>query len=172
MLQLSGSLLNRPVLSLQTGGQVATTTAPIINPNNLKIEGFFCQDMFDRKKTVVLLYQDIRETMPQGFAVNSHDVLVEPGELVRLQEMIDLRFAIVGKQVVTTNKEKVGKVVDYATDTASMYVQKLYLAQSLLKNLTGGNIGVDRSQIVEITDRRIIIQDLAARVPAHASAVA
>ncbi|MET1033602.1 MAG: PRC-barrel domain-containing protein, partial [Candidatus Saccharimonadales bacterium] len=171
MLQLSGSLLNRPVLSLQTGGVIATTVSAIINPNNLKIEGFYCISPLDRKKMAILLYQDIRDVMVQGFVVNDGEVLVEPEELVRLQDTLKIHFDAIGKQVVTTNKEKIGKVIDYAADTNTMYIQKLYLAQSMFKNLTGGNLGIDRTQIVEITDRRIIVQDLSARVPARAGAV-
>lgn len=172
MLQLSAGLLNRPVLSLQTGGVAATTVSAIINPNNLKIEGFYCADGFERKKMVILLYQDIRDVMVQGFVVNDHEVLADPGELVRLKEVIGLHFDVLGKQVVTTNKEKVGKVVDYAAETTTMYIQKLYVAQSLLKNLAGGNLSVDRSQIMEITDKKIIIQDLSGRVSARAGAIA
>ncbi|HET8669668.1 MAG TPA: hypothetical protein VFM05_03290 [Candidatus Saccharimonadales bacterium] len=170
MLQLSGSLLNRPVLSLRTGGVAATTTGAIINPNNLKVEGFYCSDAFDRKKTAVLLYQDIRDLIPQGFVVNDHDVLSEPQELVRLKKIMDLHFELLGKQVITTNKDKLGRVVDYAADTTTMYVQKIYVAQSFLKNLASGNLGIDRTQIVEINDRRIIVQDLVQRMPAGAKA--
>jgi uncharacterized protein YrrD len=170
MLQLSGSLLNRPILSLRTGGVVAKTTGAIVNPNNLKVEGFYCSDAFDRKKTVIMLYQDIRDLIPQGFVVNDHDVLSEPHELVRLKEVLELHFTLLGKHVATTNKEKLGKVVDYATDTTTMYVQKIYVAQSLLKNFAGGNLGIDRTQIVEINDKKIVVQDLAQHVPAGAKA--
>jgi uncharacterized protein YrrD len=170
MLQLSGSLLNRPVLSLRTGGVVATTTGVIVNPNNLKVEGFYCADAFERKKTVVLLYQDIRDLIPQGFVINDHDMLSEPHELVRLKEVMDLHFDLMGKPVTTTSKDKLGKVVDFATDTTTMYVQKIYVAQSLFKNLTGGNLGIDRTQIIEINDRKIVVQDLAQHVPAGAKA--
>ena len=149
---------------------MATTTGAIINPNNLKIEGFYCIDSFDRKKTLVLVYQDIRDFIPQGFVVNDHDILAEPQELVRLKDMMDLHFELLGKPVATTGKDKLGKVVDYATDTTTMYVQKIYVSQSILKNLTGGNLGIDRMQIIEITDRKIIVQDLAQRVPAGAKA--
>jgi uncharacterized protein YrrD len=170
MLQLSSSLLNRPVLSLRTGGVVATTTTPIINPTNLKIEGFYCVDAFQRKNTVILLYQDIRDVIPQGFVVNDHDALAEPEELVRLKSTMDLKFDLMGKQVKTVSKQKVGKVVDYATETTTMFVQKIYVGQSLLRNLTGGSLGIDRTQIVEITDRKIVVQDLSQRVPAGAKA--
>jgi len=172
MLQLSGALLNRPVLSLRTGTRIATTQQAIINPNNLKVEGFYCQDSKERKKQLVLLYQDIRDLIPQGMVVNDHDSLVEPSELVRLQDILALNFTLTGKQVVTISGSKLGKVADYATETTTMFVQKIYVTQSLLKNLTGGNLGVDRTQIVEITNRKIIIQDLAGTIPARAGAMA
>ena len=172
MLQLSGSLLNRPVLNLRTGGQVATTISPIINPNNLKIEGFYCQDAFEHKRTVVLLYQDIRDIIVKGFVVNDHDALSDPSELVRLKDIMKIHFDISGKQVITTSQQKIGKVVDYAADIESMYIQKIYVAPSMFKNLSGGNLGVDRSQIVEIDDRKIVIHDLLPGVPAGAGALA
>ena len=169
MLQLSASILNKSILSLRTGMPIATITAPIFNPNNLKIEGFYCQDRFD-KKELVLLYQDIREMLPQGYVVNDHDVLVEPSELIRLKEVLEIGFELIGKHVETTSKVKVGKVSDYAVETETMFVQKIYVSQSILKSLTGGSLSIDRSQIYEITPRRIIINELVKTVPTGATA--
>jgi sporulation protein YlmC with PRC-barrel domain len=169
MLQLSSVFANKPVLSLRTGMPIAQVTAPLINPNNLKIEGFFCEDRFN-KEELVLLYQDIRDTLAQGFVVNDHDVLTPSDELVRLQDMIKLRFVLIGKPVETVSKEKVGKVNDYATEMTTMYVQKLYVSQSLLKNFMGGSLSVDRTQINEITPKRIIINELLKGTPATAPA--
>lgn len=171
MLQLSSAILNRPVLSLRTGTAIATAVAPIINPNNLKIEGFYCVDRFN-KKHLVLLYQDIRDVIPQGFVVNDHDNLSEPEELVRLRDIMNLDFELIGKQVITSDQKKLGKITDFATEVASMYIQKLYVSQSLLKNFSGGNLGIDRTQIVEITNKAIIINDLSGKVPARAAAAA
>lgn len=171
MLQLSANILNKAVLSLRTGMPVATITAPIFNPNNLKIEGFYCEDRFD-KKELILLYQDIRDMLPQGYVVNDHDVLIEPSELVRLQDILELNFQLIGKHVETVSKEKVGKVTDYATETETMFVQKLYVNQSILKSFTGGSLSIDRTQINEITPRRIIINELIKTSPAPAAATA
>lgn len=173
MLQLSGTFLNRPVMSLRTGGHVATVTAPIINPNNLKIEAFYCQDNFSRQR-LVLLTQDIRDVIDQGFVINDHDVLSEVGELIRLRDIVKIELDLMGMPVVTVNKHKVGKINDYATETKSMYIQKLYVAQPILKSLGGGQLSVDRNQIVEITSRKIVIkeplQPTKARVAAPAAA--
>lgn len=170
MLKLSASLLaNKSVLSLRVGSPIASITSPIINPNNLKIEGFYCQDRFN-KQELVLLCQDIRDMLPQGYVVNDHDVLVEPGELVRLKQVLELNFELIGKPVFTMSKERVGKVSDYATETETMYIQKIYASQSVLKSLAGGSLSIDRSQINEITASRIIINDLLKGTPATAPA--
>jgi sporulation protein YlmC with PRC-barrel domain len=164
MLQLSNAILNRPVMSLRTGTQ-------IINPNNLKIEGFFCQDSVSRKE-LVLVAQDVRDIIAQGIVVNDYDVLMEPDDLVRLRDILSWRFELIGKQVVTDNKKKIGKVEDYATELESLYIQKLYVSQSIFKNFSGGNLGVDRSQIVEINEKQIVIHDPLQKLPARVNAVA
>jgi len=169
MLQLSTNLLNKSVLSLRTSSPVATIIGPIINPDKLKIEGFYCLDRFD-KQELILLCQDIRDILPQGYVINDHDVLAEPDELVRLQKTMEMDFQLIGKPVVTISKDKVGKVSDYAVETETMYIQKIYVAQSILKTLTGGSLSIDRSQINEITPRRIIINDLLKNSPVTAPA--
>lgn len=145
-------------MSLRTGGQVATALEPIFNPNNLKVEGFYCDDRFE-KKQLILLTQDIRDRVERGFVVDDHEVLVDPEELVRLQAVLKLQFTLIGKPVVTVNKQRLGKINDYAVDDVAMYVQKIYVGQSIIKNFAGGNLSIDRSQIVEITDRKIIVQE-------------
>lgn len=169
MLQLSSAILNVPVLSLRTGDQIATAVAPIIDPKNLKIEGFYCEDDFD-KNQLILLWQDVRETLPNGFVVDDHERLVEAEELVRLKDVLEMRLELLGKPVETATKEKVGKVGDYAVETESMYIQKIYVKQSLLKSLTGSSLSIDRTQVVEVTQKCVIIQDRMETAPAPATA--
>lgn len=171
MLQLSDFFRNRRVLSLRTGTPVATALAPIINPNNLKIEGFYCQANTE-KTQLILLDQDIREIIKDGFVIDDFERLVEPSELIRLQDVLELQFDLIGKQVETLAKEKVGKVSDYAAETETMFVQKIYASQSIFKSFSGGQLSIDRSQIHEITPRRIIITELLKTAPAAAASVA
>ena len=174
MLQLSASLLNRPVVSLRTSGEIATVESAIINPNNLKIEGFYCNDKFSRQR-LVLLTQDIRDNIKQGIIVNDHDVLTDPEELIRLKSILDLQFDLIGKPVETVSKHKVGKINDFAVDDQTLYIQKLYTGPSIIKSLTSGQLSIDRNQIVEITNNRIVINDLEKTIkggmPATAPAV-
>ena len=158
MLQLSGNLSNRPILSVRSGAQIATAIDPIINPNNLKVVGWYCQDRFS-KEPLILRTQEIRDMIPQGIIVDDLDALSEPEELIRLKEIIDLAFVLISKPVITVNKERLGKVSDYATDNLSLYVQKLYISQPIYKSLSSGSLTIDRSQIVEITNRKIVVYD-------------
>jgi uncharacterized protein YrrD len=171
MLQLSETVLDKPVLSLRTGSPIGEVLGPIINPNNLKIEGFYCQDNRDSKQ-LILLYQDIRDILPQGIVVNDYDVLAEPDDLVRLREVLDLNFELINKPVETIGREKVGKVNDYAFESATMFIQKIYVSQSILKSFTTGNLSVDRNQIHEITPTKVIINELLKTAPAGAPAAA
>lgn len=158
MLQLSESFTNRPVMSLRTGDEIATAIAPIINPNNLKIEGWYCLDRFD-KKQLILLEQDVRDVLKQGIVVNDYDVLIEPDELVRLKKILDLAFELIDKPVVTINKKRLGKVSDYTVEVETMYIQKIYASKPILKSLSGGGLTIERNQIIEITPHKIVIQD-------------
>jgi len=171
MLQLSGALLNQPVLSLRTGQALATTLSAIINPNNLKIEGFYCQDRFEKKQPILLAIE-VRDVLPQGLVVNDHDALSDPEELVRLKDILELNFDLFGKPVYTVSKEKLGKVNDFAADSQTLYVQKLYIGQPLLKSLSGGQLSVDRTHIVEITNKKIVVQDILRPTKAGAPATA
>lgn len=158
MLLLSAKLIGQPILSLRTGGEVAVAHLPIINPDNLKVLGFYCYDKFSGDE-LVLLSQDIREHIARGFVVNDHEVLAVPEDLIRIHQVLDKRFDPIGKQVITDHKRILGKVSDYAVDNQSLFVNKLYVTPRLLKSLIGSSLSIDRSQVVEVTDKYIMVRE-------------
>jgi sporulation protein YlmC with PRC-barrel domain len=163
MLQLSKNIIGKDIMSLRTGGKVATAVEPIINPHNLKIEGWYCEDVFN-KEMLVLLSQDVRDFVPQGLAVNDYDVLTHPDELIRLRAILALEFQLIGKRVVSNHKRKLGKVSDYALETSTMRVQKLYVARPVYRSLSTGQLSIDYAQIIEINDKHIVVRE--ADIPA------
>ena len=70
-----------------------------------------------------------------------------------------LHFTLIGKPVVTVNKKRVGKVSDYAVELETLYIQKIYATQSVLKSFGGGSLSIDRTQITEINNHRVVIQE-------------
>ena len=93
-----------------------------------------------------------------GVIVDDEDVIMPPVDLVRTQEVMQFNFTLVDKQVIDTRKKTLGKVESYAVDIASFYVIKMNVRQSPFKNLWGTTLLIDRTQIVEITDARIVVQ--------------
>lgn len=158
MLKLYESFQDTAILSLRIGGPVAEVLKPIINPNNLYIEGWRVRDNRSGEE-LILLSKDVREILPQGIAINDVEVLTPENELIRLKDVLKLNFSIEGLKVNSQSGKSYGKVSDFAFETSSLYIQKIYAAQSLVRNFAGGTLSIDRSQIIEITNRRIIIED-------------
>ena len=157
MLKLSSSLFNQPIMSLRLGGQVATATAPIINPHNLKILGWWCKT--PRSATpLVLLTEDVRQQLPDGLAIDDDDDLNTTEELVRHGEILDIKFQLIDKPV-RTKQSHLGKVKDYSYNDG-MFVQKLYVDKPLRKIFsTEDALLIDRTQVLEVTDQYILVRD-------------
>jgi hypothetical protein len=158
MLRMSASILNQPVMSLRVGAPIAVAIEPIINPHNLKIIGWWCKTP-DKAGSHVLLVDDIREMMPNGFAVDDELALSSPEDLVRHSEILKIHFELMDKQV-KTKRQKLGKVADYSYNDG-LFVQKLYVERPLRKVFTTDDtIIIDRTQIVEVTNKHILVRDV------------
>lgn len=132
-------------------------SAPVINPHNLKILGWWCKEPNVNLKTV-LLAEDVREINAHGLAVNNEEALTVPEELVRHKEILDINFELIGMPV-KAKRGKIGKVDDYAYNDG-MFVQKLYVTPPVTKLLgTNSTHIIDRSQILEITNKHILVKD-------------
>lgn len=156
MLKLSSSLRNQPVMSLRLGSQIAVAQIPVINPHNLKVLGWWCLVPGGRRE--VLLAEDVRESMPNGLAVNNEDALSDPADLVRHKEILDIKFELMDK-LVRTKSQRLGKISDYSYNDG-LFVQKLYVTKPLHKVLsTEDTLVIDREQIIEVTDKYILVRD-------------
>jgi uncharacterized protein YrrD len=156
---LASHIKNLPVLSLQNGAPVATTGEPIINRDKLELVAVYCKSGFWRQSTHVIMSRDIREIARQGLVIDSLDEIEEIGEIVRLKKIVDARFNPIGMNVVTEAGDALGKVEDYTLNVKGFHIQKLYVKQSILKNLLLNNLVIDRTQIVEIADKKFVVRD-------------
>lgn len=163
MLRMSASLLNRPVMSLRSGVRIGTANEPIINPHNLKIEGWWCSVKGGSGHTV-LLANEVREIMPTGLAVNDDDALSHPDDLARHKDILNIHFELIDK-TVKTKRQKLGKISDYSYEDKGLFIQKLYVSRSLVKVFTTvDTLIIDRTQIIEVTDKYILVRDTEIRV--------
>lgn len=165
MLVLNTQLQNTPIMSLQNGGQLGTTAEAIIDPRKLQVVAYYAVGTRIQESSV-LHASDIREIGPLGIIVDSADNIMQLDEdLVRLQEVIDLKFEIIGLPVVDEQKQKLGKVIEYTLETEGFFIQKIHVSQSLLKNITNSNLIIHRTQIVELTDNYIVVKSSTVQEP-------
>jgi uncharacterized protein YrrD len=158
MLKLHETLMDVAVLSLRTGGLVGTATKLIINPNNLKVVGWYVDDRFG-SDNLILLSKDVRDISSRGIIINDHEDLSEADELIRLKEVLEIDYELTGKKVISESGKKYGKITDYSVETSGLVVKKIYASQSILKDFSGGNLSIDRTQVIEVTRTKIIISD-------------
>lgn len=166
MLISAQKLTGAQVVSLHTGQIIGKTTKTIIDPNQLAVVGFYCEIAQKRDEPLVLIAADIRQATAGRLFINSFDELTEPAELIRLKTVLNLQFNLISKPVRTPSHGRLGKVEDYAVETTSWMVQKLYVHQSLLKSFSTNSLVIDRVQIIEVTDRDITVNDAVMTKPA------
>ncbi len=155
--QLSGC----PILSLHIGGEIARVTEPIVDPNTLKIIAFQLEGKLLNGEDVgsILPCDSIREFSRMGMIVDSIDEFVDQDDILKIRDVLKLNFALPGLKVVTTKKEKLGKVLDYTVDVETWVLQQLIVQRPVMKSFFDPQLIIPRKQIVEVDDYKIIIKD-------------
>lgn len=167
MFILASQLENLPILSLRHGQPVAVSGHLIVDPDKLAVVAMYCQAGAGlagwRKSTAVIMVRDIREVAREGIVIDSLEDIEEVGEIVRLKDIIDKRFKPKASLVISESGHQLGKVEDYTVHVRSFLIQKLYVKQSLIKNILLNSLVIDRSQVVEVTARHIVVRDASAK---------
>lgn len=130
----------------------------ILDPRRLNIVAFYCGGPLIDFSPAILHTTDIREFSSIGLIVDSADDIMPPDDLVRLKEILDYDFNLVGMQVVEEGGHKLGKVGGYTIDSDSFYIVKLQVKPTLLQSFSSAELLIDRTQIREINDNRIVVR--------------
>jgi len=151
-------LIDTPVMSLQTGGELARIREPIIDPRQMTIVAFYVDGRLIDTHPSILHVADIREYGEIGMIIDDSDKLMGKEGLVRLQQIIDFGFQLDGIRVIDEHNRKLGKVSDYAIEPQGYTVQQLYTEQSFIKSLSNVSSVIHRSQIVSVSNEHIVVQ--------------
>ena len=158
MLITINQMRGQSVMSLQTGQPLATIGNPIINPRNLKIVAFYVSGPLVDYDPAVLFTEDIREFGDIGVIVDGADNIMSPEGMVRLGEVIGYNFTLDGIHVADDHKRKLGKVENYTLDPETFDIQQLYLKPTLMQSLSISSLTINRSQIIDINNDRIVVR--------------
>lgn len=158
MLILSKRLYNTPVMSLQTGGELARTRDALIDPSTLDILAYRLEGNHLEHPSTIILTRDIREFGSIGIIVDSSDELMDENDIIKIKNVAELNFQIIGINVKQKDGKQLGKVHDYALDARHFSIQQLYVKQSIFRSFSTHELIINRSQIVEISNKDIIVQ--------------
>lgn len=174
MLLPINQLIDLPVMSLQTGTELARTVDVILDPRSMKVAAFYVDGPLLEAHPSVLHPEDIRELSDIGFIVDESDRLMSMEGLVRLQAIIDLRFDLNGMKVIDEQKRKLGKVTDYIVEPDGFTIQQLCTQAPLLHSFSTATRTIRRTQIVTVRKDVIVvksgaIKDEATKAPLQAA---
>lgn len=158
MLVLGSRFDETPIMSLQTGGKLAQTSRPIIDPSNLMIKAFEVEGPLLSERPAFVRINDIREIAQIGMIIDDNDELVGLDDVIEIKKLYDIDFNVIGMPVIDERKHKLGKVEDFTVETGSFVIQQLHVKRGLLKGFSDTGLLISRSQIIEITDNEIIVR--------------
>jgi uncharacterized protein YrrD len=153
MLALNTVIKGLPVFSVRYSAKIGLINSPVINPDNLHIDAFYCT-LNGGKKELVLIDTVIRSFSHNGIIIDDTASLSELDDLVRLQPVANIEFEMIGKKVIAS-KKTIGKVTGYSFDPESLFIKKFYVKPKNLKSLRIETLTFDRSSIIEVTDAYI-----------------
>ena len=151
-------LLSSPVMSLQTGTMIAETDRAIIDPRKLQVVAYELSGPLLDKHPSLLRTEDIRELADVGMIVDSSDELVSPDDIIKLKEIYELNFPLIGIQVVDDKKHKLGKVIGYTMELGNFVIQQINVKRPIMKSLGDTELLIHRSQIVSMTPSTITVK--------------
>lgn len=154
------SLVGCPVLNLHIGGEAARVVEPIVDPNNLKIIAFRVEGKLVNEDTGdILPIERVREFSRMGMVIDSADDFAQVDDIVKVKEIVDLNFSLIGLKVVTRSNSKLGKVLDYTVEVGGWAVQQIIVQRPALKAIFDPELVIARNKIVEVDDYKVVIKD-------------
>ena len=162
MLINASRLANYPVLSLHIGGPVAWTHTNIVDPEKLKIVAFTVDGPViknDPEVGSILEASDVREFSNSGMIIDSVEDFVNPGDVIKLDKIMELNFDLNRLKVETKKGTKLGKIIDYVVDTETFAVLQLVVKRPAVKAILDPELIISRKEIVEVNDYKIIVKD-------------
>ena len=152
-------LIGLPVAALESQAKIGEIREIIVDPENGRLLGFLVASggLLSAKKALAIV--DVRDFDPNGIVTASADNLVEPQEIVRINEVLVNKLFLIGKSAKTEAGKNLGVVEDLLVDTETQSVAKYYL-----KDLLGNARILTADKVVKI-DKVIIFSDEVAEPP-------
>ncbi len=159
MLVYRSRLIGTPVLSIQAGGPIASLSDPVVDPDNLKILGFFLSNSAANAINNILDISSIREYSSYGVVIDNADEFIGREDVVKIKKILDLNFDLIGLRVETKKGTHLGKIIDFTATSDDFTIQQIIVKRPTFKSFIDPELTIHRREIVEITDDKVVVKD-------------
>ena len=151
-------------------GMIAKTNEIIVDPNDLKVIAFkLYGPEVGKMSGDYLPVKNVREFSGLGMVVDSADDFVASDDVVKLKEVLDLKFSLVGKKVETKKGSNLGHVGSFTVNTNGFYVQQIIVNRPFFKSFMDPELVISKNEIVKVTDDKIIVKDEESKIRERAT---
>lgn len=154
-------LLGTSVMSLQTGAELARTSKVLVDPRDLTIAAYELEGHALVEHPSFLRPIDVRELSNLGLIVDSSDEFVGLDDVIKIKQVYNFGFNLVGLDVIDDKKKKLGKVTSITVDSSSFAVQQLIVKRPLLKSLSESELVIHRSQVTRVHNDHVEVRSTA-----------
>jgi len=158
MLLVTSELFDMPVMSLQTGAEIAQTSSAIIDLATLHILAYELSGAQLDSHPSFLRIEDIRELSDIGFIVDSSDEIVTLDDIVVAKDIYTKHARLEGMHVVDDHGTKLGKVLQSIMSTHTFRIEQLQVSRPFFQSFTETELLIHREQIVDVTDNTIVVR--------------
>jgi uncharacterized protein YrrD len=152
MLIEASKLIKLPVAAEDALSKVGQISQIMVDPENGRFLGFLVSTGFLKDK-LALGVNDISYWDPAGIITEHETNLVKPSEIVRINNLLEREFDLMGLPAKTETGKQLGDVNDFLLDTETQVVIKYYL-----KDLLDQSRVMPAEKVVSI-DKEIIFTD-------------
>ena len=151
-------------------GMIAKTSGLVVDPNDLKVIAFkLIGPEIGKNAGEYLRTENVREFSALGMVVDSSDDFVMSEDVIKLREVLDLNFSLIGMKVESKKGTNLGKVGEYTVNTDGFFVQQLVVHRPFFKSFMDPELLISKNEIVKITDDKIIVRDEESKIRQRAT---
>lgn len=146
------SLEKMPVGALEEAEMIGRVCRLIFDPVEVKLIGFLVKEGGYFSKTHAVSMSDVVDIDKNGVVISSRESLVEKDEIVRLAEIVNKKFSLIGLPVRTKSGKKLGRVENALVDGTSGDLLRIYLGSTFSRRV------FERSQIEKVTLLEVVVK--------------
>lgn len=131
----ASQLIGHALVALESRQVIGRVERPIFDPTKGQLVALTIRSRGWFGKKQLLAASDILGVEPGFVLTRKLDDLVEPKELIRVQDIIKAKMPILGQQAVTESGQSLGQITDVLLDTDAWLIIKYYLHQLLSERI-------------------------------------